>query len=262
MDYTKLGLAAAASDDLTIEHTQERSIPRAGVALMRLVDYIETGRHEPKNPVYKPSRKVLLTFELSHPDHMIEFDGKKVPSKITVRVNKTYSEKGKYIPLFNSMNRALGGGFKHFAQMIGKPLLGTIYHNEYEGKTYANLNIDGAWSFAEPVMKDPIVGTSTPVPIPELQGTPKVFLWEAEVSDDGIKEMWDSIYIEGVRTDDTGKEVSKNWIQETIMKNIEWEGSTTQALTQEHISLDDELINTPTTEVNKQDIIDSLEVPY
>jgi len=240
MDYSALGQAAAKSEDLTVERKTSREIPREGVALLRLVDYIETGRHEAKNPTHKPSLKVMLTFELSHPDHMIEFDGKKVPAKMTVRVNKTYSDKGKYMPLFKALNRALGGGFHHIAQMIGQPMLGTVYHNEWEGKKFANLDIDGSWSFAEPTMKDPIAGTATPIPVPELQGAPKVFLWEADgMTDAQITEMWESIYIDGTRTNDKNIEVSKNWIQETVMENIEWEGSTTQALTQEHISLDE-----------------------
>jgi hypothetical protein len=241
MDYSAIGQAAATSEDLTVERKTTRELPRAGVALLRLVDYIETGRHEAKNPTHKPSLKVLLTFELSHPDHLIEIEGKKVPQKITVRVNKTYSDKGKYMPLFKAMNRALGGGYHHFVQMIDKPMIGQVYHTEYEGKKYANLDVDGAWSFAEAVMKDPIAGTSTPVPVPELDGTPKVFLWEADgLTDEQIVSMWESIYIDGTRTNEAGKEVSKNWIQETIMANIEWEGSTVQALTQEHVSLEDD----------------------
>ena len=247
MDYSAIGQAAATSEDLTQERKTTREAPREGVALLRLVDYIETGRHEAKNPMHKPSLKVMLTFELSHPDHMIEMDGKKVPQKITVRVNKTYSDKGKYMPLFKAMNRALGGSYNHFVQMIDKPMLGHLYHNEWEGKKYANLDIDGSWSFAPPVMKDPIAGTSTTVPVPELYGTPKVFLWEADgMTDDQITGMWESIYIDGTRTNDKGTEVSKNWIQETIMENIEWEGSTVQALTQEHIELDEEATGIPT----------------
>lgn len=242
MDYSAIGQAAAASEDLTVERKTTRELPREGIALLRLVDYIETGRHEAKNPKHKPSLKVLLSFELSHPDHMVEVDGKKVPQKITVRVNKTYSDKGKYIPLFKAMTRCFPNEqINHFVQMINKPLLGRIYHTEWEGKKYANLDVDGAWSFMEAVQEDALSGAKTPVPVPEMHNEPKVFLWEPEgCTDDQIKGMWESIFIEGVRTDDKGKEVSKNWIQETVMANIEWEGSVTQALTQEHISLDDE----------------------
>lgn len=241
MDYSAIGQAAATSEDLTVERKAVREMPREGIALLRLVDYIETGRHEAKNPQHKPPLKVLLTFELSHPDHMIEIDGKKVPQKITVRVNKTYSDKGKYMPLFKAMNRALGGGMNHFVQMIDKPMLGEVYHTEWEGKKYANLDIDGAWSFKEAAQEDAITRVKTPVPVPELHGTPKIFLWEPDgLTDEQITSMWESIYIEGTRTNDKGIEVSKNWIQETVMANIEWAGSTTEALTQEFVSLDDE----------------------
>lgn len=241
MDYSALGQAAATSEDLTVERKTVRELPRAGVALLRLVDYIETGRHEAKNPQHKPSLKVLLTFELSHPDHMIEIDGKQVPQKITVRVNKTYSDKGKYMPLFKAMNRCFGNQYNHFVQMIGKPLIAEVYHSEWEGKKYANLDIDGSWSFKEAAQEDVFTKVKTPIPVPELHGKPKVFLWEAEgLTDAQITEMWESIFIEGTRTNDKGTEVSKNWIQETIMANIEWAGSTVEALTQEFVSLEDE----------------------
>lgn len=258
MDYSAIGQAAATSEDLTVERKSTREMPVQGVALLRLVDYIETGRHEAKNPQHKPSLKVLLTFELSHPRHMIEIDGVKVPQRITVRVNKTFSDKGKYMPLFKALNRALGGGYKHIAQMINKPLMGEIYHSEYEGSKYANLDIDGAWSFKKAVMEDVLAGTSVPVPVPELSGVPKVFLWETEgLTDDQIKAMWESIHIEGTRQNDKGVEVSKNWIQETIMANIEWEGSVTQALTQEFVSLDDEgNVDTTTTSTDVPNLDD------
>ena len=240
MDYSKIGQAAANTDNLTEEKSFVREVPREGIALLRLRDYIETGRHEAKNPQYKPSLKVLLVFELSHPDHCIEIDGKKVPQAFTVRVNKSYSDKGKYMPLFKVMNRACGGKFTHFAEMIGQPFLGRIYHNEYQGKTYANIDSEGAWSLAEAVQEDALSGTKTKVPVPELHGKPKVFLWEPQgFADEMLTEMWDSIFIEGTRTNEKGEEISKNWIQETVMNNIEWEGSMTQALTQEFVSIDE-----------------------
>ena len=66
------------------------------------------------------------------------------------------------------------------------------------------------------------------------------FMWENSSFEDATYvAMWDSLYIDGTRQDKDGKEVSKNWIQDLIMKNLEWEGSTCQALTQEHVNLDD-----------------------
>lgn len=256
LDFSKLGSAAAETDDLTVSKSFERTLPRAGVALLRLKDYIETGRHEARVAGHKASLQAILIFELSHPDHLIEVDGKKVPQQIMVRLSKGATSKSGYRKLFNIMNEAHGSKFKHFVQMIGLPFLGKIYHNKSEdGKTtYANLDKDGAYSLQAPVVVDPIANTSRPVPIPELHGTPRAFLWENEgVSDEDVKAMWDSIFIEGTREveDEKSKEkkeISKNWIQETIMKNIEWEGSRTQGLVTEYVSLEDAAIATVTAE--------------
>jgi len=150
MDFSKLGSAAAESEDLTVNASFVRELPREGVALLRLREYIELGRHEPKNPTHKPALKVMLVFELSHPDHLIEIDGKKVPQSFTVRVNKGVTSKSGYRKLFNVMNRACGNKYNHFVQMINQPFLGEIFHNESgEGenkKKYANLDNEGAWS--------------------------------------------------------------------------------------------------------------------
>ena len=249
LDFSKLGSVAAQSEDMTQNKSFEREIPRAGVALLRLREYIETGRHESANPAYKPALKCMLTFELNHPDHLIEINGKKVPAIITIRMNKGATSKSGFKKLFNVMNVACGGGKNHFVEMIGSPFLGEIFHNisgEGEKKTtYANLDFDKAWSLKAPVQVDAMTNTQTPIPIVELDGTPRAFLWENEsLSDEDVTAMWESIYIDGEREveDKKTKEkkmVSKNWIQELIMKNTEWEGSTTQALTQEHITLEE-----------------------
>ncbi len=248
MDFSKLGTAAAASEDMTQNKTFEREVPKEGVALLRFLSYIELGRHESNNPTHKPALKAILTFELNHPRHMIEIDGKKVPQTIQVRLNKGMTAKSGFKKLFNVMNKAHGNKYNHFVQMIGLPFLGEIFHNVVgEGdkkQTYANLQDDGGWSLKAPEQVDALAGTTQPIPVPELHGTPTAFLWENEnISDEDVKAMWESIYIEGEREveDPKTKEkkmVSKNWIQETIKKNIEWEGSVTQALVEDHIDLD------------------------
>jgi len=248
MDFSKLGTAAAESDDLTQNKSFEREVPREGIALLRLREYVELGRHESKNPKYKPALKALLVFELSHPDHLVEIDGAKAHGMITIRANKGATKKSGYKKLFNVMNKACGGGKQHFVQMIGQPFIADIYHvvsgEGEDQRTYANLDLEGAWSLRAPVQIDALTNASTPVPEPELENEPKVFLWEnASVTDEDIVEMWDSIFIEGEReVEDAAtkkmKTISKNWMQEAIMTNMEWEGSVTQALTQEHISLD------------------------
>ncbi|ASL24406.1 hypothetical protein vBAspPH44_23 [Alteromonas phage vB_AspP-H4/4] len=249
MDFSKLGSAAAASEDMTQNKTFEREIPVEGVALLRLLSYIELGRHESNNPAHKPALKAMLTFELNHPKHMIEIDGKKVPQQITVRLNKGMTAKSGFRKLFNVMNKAHGNKYNHFVQMIGLPFLGEVFHNTVgEGdkkQVYANLQDDAGWSLKAPLQIDALSGTETPIPVAELDGTPKAFLWENDnISDEDVKAMWDSLFIEGEREveDSKTKEkktISKNWIQETIKKNIEWEGSVTQALVEEHVSLDE-----------------------
>lgn len=243
MDFSALGMAAAESEDLTkASEGFKRELPRAGIAMMRLVDYIETGKHEPTNPTFKAAYKCILTFELSHPDHMIEINGEKVPQRISVRVNKSHSDRGKYRPLFKIMNKAHGEKYKHFVQMIGLPFLGEISHSEPDpkGTVYANVEVN---QIKAPYTIDVLSGAKTEVPVPELSGTPKVFMWEAAVSDEQYLAMWESIFIEGTRQDQNGKEISKNYIQETVMANTEWEGSRLQGLvaTDEQISIADDL---------------------
>ena len=245
LDFSKLGKTAAKTDDLSKNKSFEREIAKEGLAFLRLVSYVETGRHKPKNPTHKPALKVILGFELSNKRHLIEIDGKMVPQQFSVRLNKGVTAASGFKKVFNMMNKALGGGHQSFFEMMGKPLMGEIFHNKVnagtpEEKIYANLDNDGAWSFKSNVTEDPISEQMVTVPIPEVHGEMTGFLWENDSIDDATYvSMWDSINIDGVRQDKDGKDVSKNWLQELIMTNMEWEGSTCQALTQEHISLDD-----------------------
>lgn len=247
LDLTKLGALAAAAEDLTVNKVYERELPKAGVAFFVLKDYIELGRHASTNPSHKPSHKAVLIFELNHPKHMVDTDKGKEPQQFMLRVGKGSTAKSGYRKLFAAMNAAYDNQFNHFIQMIGKPFLGELFHNEVgEGdkkQTYVNADLNGAWSFKAPYQVDQITEARTLLPIDPLKGTPRVFMWEpVGIDDDTLKAMWDSIYIEGTRdVEDKAtkevKQVSKNWIQEQIMKNLEWEGSATQALTQEFVEL-------------------------
>lgn len=235
LDFKAIGAQAAESDDLTLNKSFERPLPRKGVALLRLLSYVETGRHESRNPAYKPSLGTILTFELSHVDHLVEFDGVMQTQQLSIRLGKGGTAKSGYKKLFNVMNAACNNRYNHFIQMIGEAFIGTIYHNETgEGdkkRTYANLDNAGAWSLVAPVQINAVDNTQTPVPVRELEGEPKAFLWENKtVSDEDYRAMWESIAIEGTRLNDKNEEVSKNWIQELIKENIEWEGSVAQAL--------------------------------
>lgn len=228
-DFSKIAERAAAAENLT-EESQGfvRELPRAGVALLRLRDYIELGYFDSKNPKYKPALSCRLTFELCHPDHMREdSEGVKYPSLLTVNVNHARGGKSRYIRLFKKMNHT--GKHTHFIQMLGEGFLGTLTHKKDGDKTYVNLTSeDGSeWLIGAPVIVDPLANEVKPIPVPELNGESKAFLWEnTGATDEDIQEMWDSIYIEG--ENDDGK--SKNWIQEVIKTNNNYAGSRTQAI--------------------------------
>ena len=252
LDFSKLGKTGAKSEDLTKNVSFERELPKEGLAFLRLIGYIETGKHAPRNPSHSNSFKVKLTFELSHKRHLIEIEGNKVPQKFVLNMNKGKTAASGYKKVFNMMNKALGGGHTSFFEMMGKPLLGEVFHNE--GKEddkgnkpkYANLDQAGAYSFKSPLQEDPITGDMVTVPVPEVYNEMQGFMWENESFDDATYiAMWDSLYIDGTKEIDDPKNkgekitVSKNWIQELIISNLDWEGSTCQALTQQHVDLDD-----------------------
>ena len=252
MNFAALGKQGAQSEDLTKNVSFERELPKEGLAFLRLIGYVETGKHAPRNPSHSNSLKCKLTFELSHKRHLIEIDNKMVPQKFVLNMNKGKTAASGYKKVFNMMNKALGGGHTSFFEMMGKPLLGEIFHNE--GKEddkgnkpkYANLDQSGAYSFRSPTKEDELSGEMITVPVPEVHNEMQGFMWENESFDDATYiAMWDSLYIDGTKEIDDPKnkgekiEVSKNWLQELIMSNLDWEGSTCQALTQQHVDLDD-----------------------
>jgi len=237
LDFNKLGMDAAQSEDLTKSKVFKREIPRAGIAMLRYVGYIETGKHMPKDPTHKPNYKCIHIFELHHPDHLIELEGgTKIPQRMFVHQGKGSTAKSAYRKLFSVMNTAQQGRYNHFIQMMGTAFLADIHHSDYKDTTYANLQLEGAWSLRAPAMVDVLTNIATPVPIPETSGVILGFLWENDnISDTDYVVMWDSLFIEGVRDDKS----SKNWIQETIIDSMEWEGSRLQSLTEEFVSLDE-----------------------
>ena len=197
MDFSSIGTAAAESEDQSVAKATARAIPAEGSALMRLVEYYEIGRHASKNPTYKPSLKTLLVFELLGPKHMQEFDGKKEPMRLTVRVNKTASAKGKFFPLFSKMN--YDNDANHMIQLLNKPFLGKLTHNKDGDTTYVNLtDADGSWQIGAPRVVDPLTDAVTEVPVPQRSGELHAFLWENEtITDEQMLAMWEDIFIEG-----------------------------------------------------------------
>ncbi len=244
INYSKLGNKATNSDNQSEDKVFERELPATGATLMRFVGYIETGRHASKKVKYKPSLQVKLIFELNTTKHLIEIEGKKVPQLFYISLPKGLTAASGYKKIFQQMNTACGGGKTHFFQMLGYPFMGTMYHNDNQKtgadhRVYANLDAQGAYSFTKPEQEDAITEEIKKIPVAEVYGDITGFIWENEdVSDEEYVEMYDNLFIEGTKEKD-GKTVSKNWIQELIMSNLDWEGSTLQALVEETVSLDE-----------------------
>ena len=226
--------------------------PREGVALLRLCSYIELGVYEGEwKGKKKHNAKVMVEFELVHPDHEIkDADGnKRGYHRVWLRINKSGNEKSKYMQLFKKLNydgavTVEKGKIPSMARFLGHAFMGQIYHNEYKDKVYANLDKDGIYSLGAPrvPVNDPVTmmptGEYKDIVVPEMSVKPRLFLWEAPgMPDEGYKKMWDSIYIEGEKDDGS----SKNWIQNLILseENIALPGSKAEQLFLEGGELDD-----------------------
>ena len=143
--------------------------------------------------------------------------------------------------LFNRLNwdgavATPRGKVPSFAPFLGKAFLGQISHNTSEktGKTYPNLDKDGVYNVGAP--RTPVTddlgtptGEYTDIPVAEMNGEQRCFLWETGVSDEVYKQMWDSIAIVGEKKDGTP---FRNWMQERILSedNIALPGSRAQRL--------------------------------
>lgn len=209
--------------------------PRAGLAFLRILSYVEIGVHQGKNTQHAPKPGMILTVELHHPDHLVEENGIKVPRTLDIRLSKTHSNNSKFPKFFKALARALGNNpatgqpITHLSQALGMGCLAEIYHNKSDDKVYANLDLEGSWSFKSSTYVDPQTGQQQTVAIPPLHGKPMLFMMENKAVNDNpeaVKAMWDSIYIPGIRKykDAQGveKESSNNRLQEIISKGLEW----------------------------------------
>lgn len=216
--------AAATSQDMnvSVKGGGNYEPPAAGVCRLRLIGYIEIGKHENRIP-NKPAKiedQVQLVFELSGPKHPAKTleDGKVIPHRLTITVAKSLNEKANFYKLFKRMNYS--GDAKIMAQLLGRSFLGTVVHDvKGEGadrKVYARLKDDAGYTVRPPVVDDPETGeTRTIEAAPQISPT-RLFLWDMP-----SKEMWDSLFIDGAYDD--GK--SKNTIQDKIKSALNWDGS-------------------------------------
>jgi len=250
-DIAALANAAAAQTDHTKAPEQkdfERVVAAPGKGIMRLREYIELGKHSNASAAYPnkaPSRKARFVFELCTPRHIqhIPQEGKEellIPHVLGVTLampdtgTPAHAKSG-YAKLFAKLN--YDGALQHPAQALGRAFVVDILagydKDDYEGgkvkadakQKYANFkDKDGAFLVYPPRMEDPLSGAITEIPVPELRGDLKIFLYDSPT-----KVTWDSIFIDGTYEKD-GKTVSKNWMQEMIKSALDYEGSATHQL--------------------------------
>ena len=236
IDFKKLGAAAAAAG---IDMTKsvgggggDYTPPAEGPCRLRLVGYVEVGKHERKiKGVPKVENQVLLVFELSGKNHEPrDVNGEKVPYRITVKLNLSLNEKATFFKLFQRMNYA--GDASHMVQLLGRPFLGTVYHRKWKGtdgkeRVEAELSNKADGFSIRPPRRQNEDDEWVPVEVAPALSELRAFIWQL-----ADEEQWASLFIDGeypARTDDKGEVVakakSKNVFQNTIRSAMNFEGS-------------------------------------
>lgn len=238
--------AAAQTTNMTEAKTGggDYTPPVEGPCRLRLVGYVELGKHETEyQGTKKVANKVELTFEVSGPKHPPrEHDGKKYPTLIVVRENLSLNDKARFFKLFQIMNHA--GTARHASQFLGEPFKGRIIHRKYKGKDgKERVAVElfdkgaGAWTIEAPRYEivDPENGPTgeyAPLKVDSALTPEKCFIW-----DHADMEQWASIFIDGEYPAEEAKEGqaarparSKNVLQEKIRSALNFKGSPIYAL--------------------------------
>jgi hypothetical protein len=226
--------------DMTVAQTggaSEYQPPAAGVTRLRLVGYVEIGKHVRKSMnVDKVQNLAQLVFELSGPRHLPkDTESGPVPTRITVELPVSLNEKAHFFKLFQTMNYS--GQYKHFAQMLGQPFLGTVVHRIGKNKrgeetVYAQLKDANGYTIRAPRYDNPETGETVEVFVDPALSAWRLFLWDRPT-----KAQWSSLFIDGdypARKDAKGVETaparSKNVFQNNIKAALNYAGSPVSTL--------------------------------
>lgn len=228
-------LAKQAGEMVNHNETQTVEYEKApeGKTVARLIEYIETGV-QPRKPYNgqprKPVAMVKMTFELLGANHVkeIEVDGVKklVANRISLPMMPlSLNDRANYKKTYEKMKYGRND-ITHGSQMLGEAFIIDVKHNKSEDgkKTYVNIE-----NIEKPYQVDALAGTETPLQVREAISDYKLFIFDMPT-----KECWDSIFIDGSReeTKDNGEkvEVSKNYLQEMIMKSENYVGSAVEQM--------------------------------
>lgn len=196
-----------------------RQLP-AGCTLARLVQVVELGAQprEFEGKAKDPAMEMFLGFELLDDGYCNE-DGTPYLFR-TFSLSISRNEKAGARKLFLKLNHK--GLYRTFGECIDELYLlnfKEVDDKKNPGKKRVVWDRDTILPPLDPRTKKPY---DAPEANPENY---KLFLWNNPTI-----ECWESLKIEGTRTDDKGNVLSKNWIQEKILSATNYEGSPLQAL--------------------------------
>lgn len=238
--------AAAVADgaDQTVAKSGGAELPAAGPVNLRLVGYIETGKHEKTfNGKKKVAEQVTIIFELSGKNHPpIETDSGTFPHRITLSEGLSLNDKARFFKLFQLMNYT--GTAKHMGELLGEAFRGRVVHREYVGRDGKPRKVAelydkkaGAYTITPPRIEavdedGQPTGEYRPVKVAEPLSDARFFLWNRPTLD-----QWGSLFIEGEyeeRKDEAGNVTaparSKNQFQLKIAAAVNFAGSPVQNL--------------------------------
>lgn len=188
LNLAGLGLHLDVEEDKVVK--SDRPPLPAGTYGARLVGVVELGEHEGFDKT-KTSRKVILVFQMFGKlvPEVKDKDGKVIPALDFLRVNKSFHEKGTYLPVFNRLNYE--GKAKNMFQLIGSAL--RVKRTEYDkadGSKGIKIKPEGLLSPMVEVLDDDGMPTGEVkmARIPEATADIMVYQW-----DFGTQEQFDTL---------------------------------------------------------------------
>ena len=204
VDMTETGTGGGAFD--------KRILPK-GSYYGRVIEYVEYGKVLPLNNGKPTGKPAVLNARFAF--QLYDSEGSVIIRPFPFGVYN--NEKARFKHLFDRLNAK--GDLRHPAQALGRAYVFEVdvAKSKKSGADYNTIN----YATVAPLPPfDP--NTGKPVALPELDvELLKVFLWN-----NPTQATWDSLYIDGVN--DKGE--SKNFIQNDILKAVDYEGSKLQAL--------------------------------
>lgn len=231
MNIKELIDTAVKLEDQTKTTGSARALPPEGPTVCRFTGYTELGMQPQKD--YQGTKKspvemVRLEFTLLNKENIREVtaNGEKftIYDRVYLTLTKLMGDKAKFKKLFNKLSN--GRQITHIAQLLGEAFQVKIrYEKSKDGqKTYVSVqDSDGSFTFSPPVVEIPGQAEPIRLNVPEYSDL-KLFLWGAP-----NRESWDALHIDGTMERD-GKTYSKNFVQEMILKALDFEGSALQSL--------------------------------